>query len=256
MFLRSFIFLICFTTAYATASEFGLELAHDPYPPYVIEGADNQGLVCDIVQGIFADIGIPVQFHIIPWTRALEFARQGKYDGLISAWHSAERAQFVHFSYPYITNRVRLLYKKDKYSRVVNLKDITLSRIGTMRNYAYGPLLESVSNYYLIPAEKFESNIKLISNDRVDLVAEDEAVATYYLNQKMPGWQKNYRFSELIIVEKTMQLALSQKLKDHKEITERFNQQLLIWKKSGKLKALYEEHKIPASLIPEGIIPK
>ena len=58
-----------------------LRLATGELPPYATEQRPDQGIALDIIRRAFANEGIDVQYFFKPWTRSLEEARDGKWDG-------------------------------------------------------------------------------------------------------------------------------------------------------------------------------
>jgi polar amino acid transport system substrate-binding protein len=71
----------------------GLDLA-----PLIMNGPRGPGgVIVDIVQQVLADLGLQAQVEILPWARALQEMRAGSADGLIPAFRTPEREQWLDF---------------------------------------------------------------------------------------------------------------------------------------------------------------
>src|SRR5210317_850763 len=93
-------------------------------PPYADEKLPEQGLALELVRHVFARTDYSPQITIEAWSRAIEGARLGVYDGLASAWFTEERNQDLYFSEPYLRSKliiVKLRSDTNKYRTLAHL---------------------------------------------------------------------------------------------------------------------------------------
>lgn len=71
----------------------GLDLA-----PLIMTGPNGPcGVIVDIVQQVLAGLGLQAHVDILPWARALQEMRAGTADGLIPAFRTPDREQWLDF---------------------------------------------------------------------------------------------------------------------------------------------------------------
>src|SRR5690606_20309387 len=75
------------------------------FPPWTGIDLPHQGYVNHLISESFASVGIEVEFIYLPWKRAYEDVKRGKYD-LTSYWYEDNSHRDVMlFSEPIIQNR-------------------------------------------------------------------------------------------------------------------------------------------------------
>lgn len=77
-----------------------LRLVGDPWPPFVGTSLKDGGLATAIVRAALERAHYQVTFEEAPWARALKGIEEGRYDVLVDAWYSDERARIGRFSAP------------------------------------------------------------------------------------------------------------------------------------------------------------
>jgi polar amino acid transport system substrate-binding protein len=64
-----------------------VNLAATEYPPYYGKDLEGHGFMTELIIEAFAGVGYDVTVKFLPWKRALESAKSGKYDGLFTVWY-------------------------------------------------------------------------------------------------------------------------------------------------------------------------
>ena len=94
------------------------------------------GVYAEITTEAFKREGITVEIDFVPWRRALQLARAGKYDGVLGAYHSEKRAKDFLFSDPVLPVEIGFIALKtfplENYS---NLKELGGYRVGSIFDY-------------------------------------------------------------------------------------------------------------------------
>ena len=98
----------------ALAQEKNVSLSYVSYPPFYGKAMENGGPITEIIVQAFKVQGYQVKLEQLPWSRALEWTKEGKYDGIYSAWFREDREEFFVFSDPLPANEIVLFKHKNK----------------------------------------------------------------------------------------------------------------------------------------------
>ena len=87
------------------------------WPPFYGEDIPENGFIAVITREAFQKIDYKVDIRFLPWKRALEDARIGKYDGLLGMYYNHEREKDFVYSAPlYTTSEVFVQLKGDNFA--------------------------------------------------------------------------------------------------------------------------------------------
>ena len=90
--------LIAFASSPWAADKRVLNIAATEYPPFYSAEIEGGGFMTEIVTEAFRREGYDPDIRFLPWKRALEGAKRGKYDGLFTVWYRPEREEWFLFS--------------------------------------------------------------------------------------------------------------------------------------------------------------
>ena len=163
-----------------------LRIVTEDFPPYnfQVEG-EAKGLSSEVVLAVLKQIGSQAKIEFFPWSRAYEMAQTEKNMLIFSIARIPEREALFHWVgsiAPYKTSLYKLKTNKTiqvnsideakKYQIGVSLEDVVLTYLRS-QNF---PSLSTVSTDVL--------NIRLLANNRIDLVAYDEASFIHTLSSE------------------------------------------------------------------------
>lgn len=80
---------------------------------------------------------------------------EGRYDILVNAWYNDSRTRIGEFSAGYLTNRIRLLKRKDEAITFQTLADLYPYPIAVVRDYAYSLSFDADSRLQKVPVRSF-----------------------------------------------------------------------------------------------------
>lgn len=155
-----------------------LILAADLWPPFNGEpGSTNEGILVEIAK--LSLQGYEIEYKIIPWSRALKEARDGKIHGVVGA-AKADAPDFIFPSEPQSRLINSFFYVSDW--EFQGLKSLEGKILGVMQDYTYGDLItgENLDEYIkqgkgietLVGDSPLESAIKMLLAGRIDVVVE------------------------------------------------------------------------------------
>lgn len=135
--MRNFILaLLCFLS-HSTYSD-TLKIATGEYPPWTSESLPHYGYINQIVAEAFKQEGIDVEFHFMPWKRALEATRMGHYHASSYWGDEVEGHQEFYRSEVLHTEPFVFFYRKSlaplTWKQLANLSEFA---IGATRGYSY-----------------------------------------------------------------------------------------------------------------------
>ena len=219
-----------------------LRLVASPWPPFNDRSLLNDGLASDLVSTALAKAGYATNYAEVPWARAVKGLRQGRYDVLINAWYSEERARFGHFSQPYLVNRISFLRRKGAAVEFRQLADLYPYRIAVMRDYAYSREFDSDRQLAKVVVSSFQSGARMVSAGRLDLMLEDELVARFHLGRELSDIRDRLDFVPQPLIENGLHILINLNRPDHQRIAEDFDRAIAAMREDGSYAAILARH--------------
>ena len=170
----------------AHAAEPVLHLATGELPPYATQDRSDEGLVLNIVRMAFAKAGYRVEYTFLPWTRALQETKAGKWDGTAYWGYTAQRKHDFLLSDTVIVEPWVLLYRADMHFDWHQLSDLKPYVVATVQDYTYTPELWALINSHQIKNDTAMhdlSSLRKLVAGRVDIVPLDRNVACYMMQK-------------------------------------------------------------------------
>ena len=141
-----------------------LSISTGNYAPFTDETAPNQGLVNQRITQIASAAGYTVKFDYLPWMRALELARTGKYAASSYWYFSAERqADFFHVG-PVLYDELVFITRQDQvFPDWTELTELSALTFGAVPGYTYTEefwRLSEAGEITVETAQSDESNLR------------------------------------------------------------------------------------------------
>ncbi len=177
-------FLLCTANLLIYSQE--ITIVTEDFPPYNYEEDGlAKGLSTEVVQAVLLELGLRAEIIFYPWARAYKYAQAEKNYLIYSIGRIPEREglfQWVGSIAPYNTS----LYKLEK------RKDITVSSLENAKQFTIGCSLDDVITIYLQEKgfDKLEIahsdtlNFRMMIQERIDLIAYDEASFPFRIKQE------------------------------------------------------------------------
>jgi polar amino acid transport system substrate-binding protein len=204
-----------------------LKLINDPWPPFTGETLPGKGVATEIVSTALNRAGFQTVVEFVPWKRALEGTIDGTYDILITTSYSEERAKKVAYSNSYLSNTVRLIKRKNTPYRFDSLEDIRGLVVGVTKGYIYEPQFDKATFFTKDDGgENVIANLKKLAAGRIDLFAEDELVAGFYLKENFSPDTLSVEYLPNPLNTKDLHIIVRKTRADHEQIISAFNDAL------------------------------
>ena len=177
--MRSLAAALIFLAATSGISQAGepLVLANEAWPPFVMAG-DEMGTAEKLVCTALERSGWSCKVEIHDWSQVLEEARSGTIDGIVAAWRSPGREEYLLFSEPYMVNRIVAAISLEHPVDIQSTADLMGRRVAMVADYAYGEEVEAMNGeFFAITAGNTLEAITFVLQGRADLALVDELAA-------------------------------------------------------------------------------
>ncbi len=216
-----------------------LSLATTDWEPIYGRSLPEQGFFTVLSKQIFKRAGYEVSVTFLPWKRALEESRSGKYDGLLGAYHTKARAHKFYYPNPIYSNHEVFIQHMGKDIGYTKIEDLKGYSIGGMRGGAQMVELKKQGFDIRETVSDFQSLMKL-SSKRVDLVLMGRPQFYYMLesNAKLKSLAGKLKVVEPPYKSYQLYCPITKKRMDGKIIVKRFNDALDAMKADGSYDAI------------------
>merc|ERR1711879_299286 len=111
--MGAIVFLV--SSACPVPAQESLVLTNGDWPPYFSPQFKYGGFGSRIVTEAFAQAGIDVHYEYLPWKRAYESAKAGKFAGSVGWRKTPQREKYFYFSDPILTQNAVFFHKRGKH---------------------------------------------------------------------------------------------------------------------------------------------
>lgn len=217
-------------------------LATANWAPYYAPTLPKGGAVTEIAREAFRRVGYELEVVWVPWTRAMEKAKEGEYDGVLGAWYTEDRALHFTYSKPFFRNEIVFFKRRGDSIDNESLNDLTSYRIGVTKNSGPHEWLKDEYPDNLDLVGSAELNIMKLMAHRFDLMADEKLGVLYILNNKYPEWKDDIVSLEPPLQIDELHVIISKQNKDHDRITSDFDRGLGIMRADGTFDNILAKH--------------
>lgn len=230
--------LVTFSSTFAGAKQ--LELATVEYPPYYGAKLENRGFITEIIIAAFKHSGHNVDVKFMPWKRAFEGAKAGKYPGIFTMWYRKDREEHFAFSDPLPPNEIGFMARADSGIQFEKYEDLKSYKIGVVRGYANPKGFEE-AGLKTQEVSKDQLNISKLFRKRVDLVLIDKITAQHIINTEYADKKEQFAWLGSVQVD-PQHVGFSKKTPDYDQHLAAFNAGLRAITEDGTLKKIMASH--------------
>ncbi len=236
------IWLVC--VAEGTAADKIIKIVDSPWLPYYGQFLPNYGLVPEIVTAAYAQTGYTPKYNVMSWSRALKDLKDGKYDAVVTASYTEERAKIYLYSEFYMASPIVFFKRKDSSIHWNTLSDLKNYKIAVLKGYSYSPDFDNAPYLRKVTARSEVLSFKKLYYKQADLVVMDQVVGHYILNKKMVGAERDAEPLQPPLYTDKLYLMFSKKTPNAKEKIKAFNKGLKVIKANGTFSRILAKHGI------------
>jgi len=223
-----------------------IPFATGEWPPFITNKDPRRGLLGELISEVVTGMGARPKFIFTSWPRAEAMVERGLAFAAFPYARTDDRAARFDFSDPVLTTRTVLFYRRRPGESPVpfrRIDDLKRYRVGI----GYGYFYESMFREHGIKLEYASSeleSLKLLLNDRVDLVPLEETVGWYIINQSLHAQAGEFGTLDTPLVDDVSNyLIVSRAFPDSAAIRVAFNQALDRLRREGRLDAILHRYK-------------
>lgn len=233
--------LCCFTKA-VSAYTIRLVTGND-YPPFTDETLQARGMITEIVELAFREVGYQAVITFRPWKRGYEETKKGIFVGTFPYIKTEERLKDFYFSQPINTMYTRIFVTKD--SLFTKLDDLKGKRICVPLGYGITKAIDDMLAHESVRQEgnpvNLESCLRMILSGRKD----------FFIINEIHGWmtiqntfhnKEYFRTLDTVFEEVSHHLIISKTYPDGEKILEKFNKGLEQLKQKNILSSVTKKH--------------
>lgn len=235
--------LVASVTLYSGAAnaEQTVRLMANTSPPYADQKLPEQGLALELVKHIYANTDYSPEISIESWSRAVEGAQLGVYDGLAAAWYTPERNESLLFSEPYLSSNLIILKLRTDPRNYRSLAQLAGGRLGVRADYAYGVDFSEIADLRLVKENHLIQNLLNLLNGSVDFVIGDQRTIVMQLNEYLHDQITKFEVVHIDLPTRARHVAASRSLEGHDKMIAAFNASLAASRKDGSLDAIIKK---------------
>lgn len=244
--------LALFFTFISSAFAETVTIVGDPWCPYNCEpGEDKPGFMIEVAQEIFKENGIDVVYKVVPWTRAIDEVRKGKYNATVGGYID-DTPDFIFPEHAMAKSVDAFYIKQDgpldwSYKGVSSLETVS---IGVIRDYSYGAIVDQYISDHKKDSSRIqfasgdnalEQNVKKLLAGRIQVVVEDGDVMQRFLtasNQKDKIKMVGHDEGENVYI------AFSPNEAHSKQYAEMLSEGIARYEQSGRLQAIKAKYDV------------
>lgn len=216
------------------------------WAPFYGEKLEKDGVSSEIAREALKRGGHTVEFHYMPWKRAVSQATKGKkYHALFGCWYKKEREKtFVFSKETMLDGSAHFLAQKDSTISITKPEDLSGLTIGIVRGFATSDALKELfksKKSKRFNVNKKESFFKLIQKKRVDMVMDNIFVNQESFKKKFPGQSYNLKKVGSDFFNGKLYMCWSKKYPGIQKIVDDFDNNLKAMKTDGTFEKIKKE---------------
>ena len=211
------------------------------YPPYYGSELQNKGFITEIVVAAFDRSGYGSSVRFLPWQRAFDGTKAGKYAVLYTMWYRKEREQWFEFSDALPANEVGFFKRVGEDISFNNFEDLKPYTIGVVRGYVNPPGFDEAG----LTTEVVDNdalNLNKLLRGRIDLVLIDKIVGQHILNINHAPQKHEVEWINPPVQVETQHLVVSKRAPDSHALLDDFNRGLAAIIADGTATQIMRKH--------------
>lgn len=202
------------------------------WPLFVSRTDDGtQGRDWEIVKHILSEMGYELKVTFLPWKRCLAKVKNLEADLVIAVGKTEEREKEMFFSSEFVSIcDWTFFFRKETEFSYKNIYSLEHMTVGTILGYHYGYEFNTNKNITRFDVLSTEQNLRMLVNNRVDLVIEDRNVGLKVIREL--GLQDEITYTKHPIATSSPLYVAFSKKEGHHQLTEEFSRRLKEYKRS------------------------
>lgn len=232
-----------------------LRIATLDWAPYVGPDLPGHGLASRILDEALALNGDKAELVFLPWQRALNETREGRFDALMPAYLSADRSEDFYTSMPLLDSQLGFFRRRDHAVPFTpgDLDSLRPYRIGVVRGYVNQTAFDQADYLNKEVVGSDWQNLEKLLRGRIDLAVVDRYTGYQLLAQNAPALRDQLVFVEPPLDIKPLYVLVPRKRADGEALAASLDRSLRTLRRSGRLQQLIAEAHLETALRPREV---
>ncbi|WP_019615340.1 substrate-binding periplasmic protein [Psychromonas ossibalaenae] len=235
------LFFLFYSTLSAASGEQVVEMATDTWPPYYGAALEKNGPLVEITRRTLKNIGYELSVAFIPWKRAVEHSKKGKYQAVLGGYYNKQRADYFWYSDPIATSNLVLFMHKNNRHKYKEITDLNYLDVCVINGYFYSDQFTNNPLIIKIKSNSLKHCFERLIAQRVDMVIANEVVGLQLLNQDFPQDKKQIVTAENALTFKNLYILWTKKQPENFTLNIEFNRELRKLKAAGEVDKIFQE---------------
>lgn len=225
------------------ASARNLRISSLELDPFYGSKLNNGGMLTEIVTTAFEKSGHTTTIEFVPWKRAIYWVKKGNTDILMGPYEKTKNDELLYYSSPFYSVYVGLIALKELgLTEYETLSDLKKYSIGINNVFAFGETFSNADYLFKVPFTKVKSNVAKLFKGHVQLIAMPFDVFKSVSRKMKKSETKEAVFVYPPLTRLTLNIAISKKVANYKQVIKDFNRGLNIIKSNGTYSRILKKH--------------
>ncbi len=236
------VILMLYSTVSYTKNIQSITMVTDQWAPYYSSELKNQGPVTDVATVVLAELGYQLHVSYIPWKRAVEYSKNGKYQAVLGGYYNQSRAEFFWYSDSIATSDIVLFGQVKNNYQVTNINSLNGLRVCVLNGYFNGDDFKKNQQIVRVKSNSLKHCFERLIAGRVDYLVANRLVGLDMLNREFSEYKSDIHPLPLLLAQEQIYILWSKKIADNFELNKQFNKVLKQLVESGKIQEIWQEH--------------
>lgn len=222
-----------------------LTIAATEWAPLTSSDSERNGLLADITSEALKRVGYESQVVILPWKRALEMTRKGRYDALLGASYVEERTlDFIYPTYAWRTYSYFHALKSSRTWQFKDLKSLCPATVGILIGSFYRRQLLDSGCLKVHENSSIQQSMQMLMRGRIDLYLAVPEVLHYYINAEFPEAEDDIITLRPAYAEDKAYLVFPKSLPQSAELARDYDRGIELIKAEGTYAEIIKRHPL------------
>ncbi len=221
-----------------------LRMVADTWAPMTGKKLQEGGFSVDLARQIFSQLGYSLKLTFMPWGDIINAMDSGQFDVVPAIWFTSERDRHLHFSDAYQQNRLVFISLNSESFQYQGLQSLKGKTLGLVTSYAYPQALLQAKGVNKLYSKDARENLRMLAGGRVHLTLGNYLVMKYEATLHVLPTHKLFYDTQNPLADVSLHMAVSRKLKNHRQIIMDVNKVLRTFIADGRYQHLLKKHGI------------
>lgn len=220
-------------------------IAATEWAPLTSAQVENGGLLSEITRAALKRVGYDPEIVILPWKRAYEMTKKGRYDALLGTSFLEERtAAFIYPDYAWRTYIHFHALKGTREGKYKNLESLCPATVGILIGSFHRKTLLGTSCLKVQENGSIRQNLLMLMRGRIDLYLTLPEVLQYYIAKDFPEAQGKIVALQPAYIEDKAYLVFPRKLPRSETLSKDYERGIQLIQLDGTYADILRRHNI------------